>query len=207
MLSLVAREFKHGMHCDRGETWWEGPKLFSAGWLIHRHVRKLLNVELFDDFRRTGKTRYPFIKKHSAWHLSSFGNASDLKRKLTTFGAAYLFKPTYKGMLDEARLTACIAGCIQLLTDDNRPTPCLSTTVDGQRTNAKYRNPRDGPTRAGGRLHLPPYLIDHLDEFPSSWAAFLDLTPTTTSSSESFTAAQRVKSKYLTTSEEVLDGH
>ena len=195
MISLVAREFRHGMHCDRGDTWWEGPKLLHAGWILRKQEHKLVNVELFDDFRRAKATWFPHIKggrwtDSAAWHLSGFGNSSSLKRKLTTFGAAHMFRANVKGMLDERRLAACIAGCVALLTNDGKPTPCLS---HDKRLLDRYRNPSEGPTRAGKRLELPPHLLHNLDDYPTSWSDHLPINW-----KEGPTRAEAVAANYVT---------
>ena len=196
MISLVAREFRHGMHCDRGDTWWEGPKLLHAGWILRKQQHRQVNVELFDDFRRAKATWFPYIfggrwlSGSAAWHLSGFGNSSNLKRKLTTFGAASMFPPNVKGMLDERRLAACVAGCITLLTNDGKPTPCLS---HDKRLLDRYRNPSEGPIRAGKRLELPPHLLHNLDNYPTSWSDHLPINWTAGP-----TRAEAVAANYVT---------
>ena len=49
------------------------------------------------------------VARHAGWHLSSIGNATEFVRKVTTFGAANMFDPATPGMLDEARIGACLA--------------------------------------------------------------------------------------------------
>ena len=78
--------------------------------------------QAFDVNRNKGFYSTPVVSR-GGWHLSSFGNASEFVRKVTTFGAANLFVENKgRDMFDEARIAACVHRCLGIIVKDGSPT-------------------------------------------------------------------------------------
>ena len=224
-IHIAARQLMYGAHCDFGETWKDGPRLYHAGWVLHEfrvdvsppskeaeaawargkargglnHARwpRALVARRFDALRPMGHGKDgALVASGGGWHLTSWGSADDVHRKLTTFGAAARFGGG-GGALDRVRLEACRRNCVELLFYRNasspqpEPTPCHLQTMAAMRLKRKAmpRNARrysirsvlaDGrPLTAAVLRHvfrrgeLPPYLIAHPEAFPTEWFSSL----------------------------------
>lgn len=88
-----------------------GPRLYSVRWLA-KLVSGKIPASSFDKFRTAYGYSAPTLRE-GGWHLTSFGSTDELVRKLTTFGAANLFRTTES--LNPERLGACMAKCVELL--------------------------------------------------------------------------------------------
>jgi len=161
---MKARQFKFGVHCDTGEVWHQGPKLYSVRWLRAREASEgPWTSSAFDELRTLGSYGAPTVTG-AAWHLTSFGSTEQLVRKLTSFGAANLFSAPHA--LDPVRIEACTSRCLELL-DRGKPSMCHDQSA------------RRPPRLTGVRLRelpgadLPPALLEQPGDFPPSWFAFL----------------------------------
>ena len=224
-LHIAARQLMYGAHCDYGDTWKDGPRLYLAGWVRRFRVdpaaqaaqaanvkargrRAMLGKELpwssralvardFDALRPMGSGKDgAIVAQGGGWHLTSWGSATEVVRKLTTFGAAAKFG-SHAEALDTGRLESCRRDCIGLLLNRNastlipEPTPCDVHTPAATRLKRRA-TPRSlkrysvrsvladtRPLSAAVLRHtfkrgeLPPYLIDHPEDFPASWFASL----------------------------------
>ena len=159
-LILRAHQFKFGLHCDSGVSWYEGPKLYSRKWLDNNHT-----AVSFDNLRRRSPYSLPHVY-NAAWHLTSFGNEHELHRKLISFTAANLFRTPYS--LDKSRLKQCMAGCYELLHKGS-PSPCDAPSI-----------PRVGQKLSALPDDLPQDMKQNLDRYPLSWSQYLQKDQTDT---------------------------
>lgn len=223
-MHIAARQLLYGAHCDLGESWKDGPRLYLAGWLLrkfrvdssppslaakHAWARgkgdgtssvlassrwpRALVARRFDALRPMGNGKEgALIARRGGWHLTSWGSASDVYRKLTTFGAAVRFGGD-DDALDEGRIEACRRCCVALLGPEPllKPTPCHLHSSAAMQLNRKALPkalkryslhpilPDGRPIGSRALRHvfrhdeLPPYLIDHPEAFPHSWLASL----------------------------------
>lgn len=152
-LILRAHQFKFGLHCDSGVSWYEGPKLYSRKWLDNNHT-----AVSFDNLRRRSPYSLPYVY-NAAWHLTSFGSEHELHRKLISFTAANLFRTPYS--LDKSRLKRCMAGCYELLYKGN-PASCDEPSI-----------PKVGRKISTLPDDLPRDIKQNLHHYPSSWSQYL----------------------------------
>jgi hypothetical protein len=201
-LHILARQYRFGVHCDTGERWRDGPRLYLAGWLRRQRQAastRALTPKSFDALRPMGSGKaLAEVVVGGAWHLTSFGTTDELLRKLTTFGAAGKFGGG-SGALNRQRIEACWRVCANLLVT---ATPTGGTTVPtpchlegGVALKRRSQNPAliqhsldgvvppDWPlTPAVLRMtfvdgDLPPPLLTHPEDFPPAWFAGLRERP------------------------------
>ena len=182
MVVLRADEHKFGAHCYTGPVWYDGPRLYSVGWLFAKRAAGM-SVKEFDAYRTLRTHGFPGATRSAGWHLTSWGSRDELVRKITTFGAANRFDTKRVGAdaLDPQRIDACVAACADLLYDRGwKSTPCHK--ADDESRMLTYRARLSGWQRAlpkdlrqkwayaseFGRS-LPPPLIERPGEFPASW--------------------------------------
>lgn len=165
MFVLTARQFKFGVHCDTGHVWKDGPRLYSVRWL-HKQIRRRMPASAFDKLRTTYGYSAPTLRE-GGWHLTSFGSTEELVRKLTTFGAANLFRT--EESLSPTRLGACAAKCVELLWPRShlgRPPQCHN---ESRRIQLSLpRLPGVKLNRLDG-VDLPLPLLAYPGDYPSSW--------------------------------------
>ena len=115
---LRARLFRHGVHCVGLETWVNGPHAFLVAML---RTWQLTPARLGST---RGQTRQMLHVPDAAWHFTSTGTAAELRRKLTTWGHASMFRERlHPGALDEARLERCMRWCLEAVPVGPAGTP------------------------------------------------------------------------------------
>ena len=158
---LLAWEYKFGIHCfpdDKNSgrapvaSWRHGPQVFSVSWLMAESQNNLTKVTGIRDERVHGlhSRHYPVVRE-AAWHLTSFGGADELQRKLKTWGHADMFNEArMPGVLDRDRLERCARYCLSPLgfMDPMLSMPSARRSQLEAQFRQRYGN--------GGRLPAPP---------------------------------------------------
>jgi len=147
---MKAHQYKFGLHCDSGNIWYEGPKIYSRRWIRQQKF----TAKTFDNMRRRSTFSLPFIK-NAAWHLTSFGTVDELHRKLTSFTAANLFHTNFS--LNKNRLEKCTSKCFELL-HNGKPSKCLINT-----------ELKVGKLLKNFPKNIPSDLYENHKSYPSSW--------------------------------------
>ena len=156
--------FKYGVHCDLGNTFMFGARAYSVGHLArsYSHAANASAASLHEKSMGLTGTRDhqigPVIDD-AGWHLTSFGSASELARKLRTFLHSNIFvhRSTRATALDPGRLERCMRFCLDLSqprTANGSMPPCA-----GRDDPKSRRLPGRVHARMSARLDLPPPLL------------------------------------------------
>ena len=115
--------YKYGVHCDLGNSFDYGARAFSVRWLLssYSHLPNASTESLSEKslgFSHTREIRFPPVLGDAGWHMTSFGTATDLSRKLKGFLHSNIFT-ALKGTLRKAalapdRLERCMRSCLDL---------------------------------------------------------------------------------------------
>ena len=161
MVVLLAIEYKYGVHCTSGKaTWANGPHAWSVRSLLQQ--RRSMGLKFFGSNRFLVRDR---PKARSAgWHLTSFGDPSELRQKLATWSHAEMFdEAVHPNSLDVQRLERCAASCLvanaRTWSKNGTPAPrCMpgDLGLPGVRRLTESNIPE---------VDLPHYLIEHRSDF------------------------------------------
>ena len=176
--------FKFGVHCNHGNTFELGSRVFSVTQLLRSYggyrtasVFQLAGMSAAFTYTRSRTWNAPSIP-HAGWHLTSFGSSFELARKLRTFLHSNLFAPrsfVSKGSLDEPRLERCMRYCLELDkpkdASGNLP-PCNA------RDDPRSRKLPGEMLREFPASELPRDLAHHRDLYPQGWVRFVPPTRT-----------------------------
>ena len=173
---LLSWELKFGVHCWPGAAeWMNGPHAVSVSWL--RAAVSRLSAMEYRFLRERQMWRNPTVKG-AGWHLTSWGEPWELRRKLTTWGHADMFQEKqHAGVLDAARLERCARNCLSPLGDLDQTWPAGGKKPAWHAPATPCAN-RSGPRelRLRGtvltnatlsRATLPTYLLNHRADYPS----------------------------------------
>lgn len=193
MIVLRLSLFKYGVHCAEGNTFRLGTRLFRLTWLRQHygHYKSAtpealgsMSVE-FTQLREA--TRAPTVAD-AGWHLTSFGEPWELRRKIQTWLHANLFQleSDVTGELLQSkqhaqsleRISRCMRHCLELggrgafmppcsSRFDRNSTPLKGTVV----TSMEQFKPGSSTTNTKYRLDLPPLLVTEPGAFPAAWTA------------------------------------
>ena len=176
MVVLRADEHKFGAHCYTGPVWYDGPRLYSVGWLVAKRAARM-SVKEFDAYR-TLRTHGFGRDAVGGRHLTSWGSRDELVRKITTFGAANRFGKRVGADALDPRIDACVARADLLYDRGWKSTPCHKADDDlgcsptarlsGWRRALRRTCARNGRTPRIRSVAAPP-LIERPGDFPASW--------------------------------------
>ena len=106
---------------------------------------------------------------NAGWHLTSFGSAAQLSRKLRTFLHSGIFNGgdrVARGSLSVDRLERCMRFCLELDKPSAVP-PCTSRADPRSRA-------LPGVWRGSvANADLPHVLVNHRAQWPAAWFQFL----------------------------------
>ena len=167
---LTLTLFKYGVHCDHGNAFNLGTRLFGMRHLQleyghYRAANPAVLATMSASFTATRlATRQPIIRE-AGWHLTSFGEPWELKRKLNTWLHANMFKGW---QIDVDQLERCMRFCLDLLDRSKRHPALCASRDDPQSVRL--------PGRVVERIEqadLPPPLVAYTSDYPASWMRYL----------------------------------